>query len=413
MMKHVNFNHKFSRVYFVLLTLIIMLILVFATSKTEASIPTVTVTINTLEKDDVVTLRLMPEVEGTISAEVLPLFEQSVRGNGKNIQVQMPTNLPDGYYQLLLQGSSNYFRDPKGYFFQVVQQQIINPMNRGLVFDLIPASTQSYPPCTDDNMPKENLVDEVSVLSDLPDDINNIVCMAERMISLSAPLKLPSFGKTDEHTIEHNILTTGYHYFGPSTTQDNNGVRGQFVVVDPGVCHSGCNGNMFAASHVYAQYPDAGMPYGQRWMEVGWAEVSWQANNRYIFQFDSADLTWNLYDQLSTGTKLLVRVRQSSGNTWRAERYVGGSWVLLRERNIGFSTASNGYNKGEVYTDDWHPYFPSATTDQSYLLISGTWRIWDTRYATSIMTTHSYDTHVSNSYYKFCVHFHDTGNCVP
>lgn len=124
---------------------------------------------------------------------------------------------------------------------------------------------------------------------------------------------------------EENVLTTGYHYFGPYTTQDNNGVRGRFAVVDPGVCHSGCSGNMFAADHVYAQILDPGGPYGQRWMEVGWAEVSWQANNRYIFQYDSADLAWNLYDQLATGTKLTVRGRQSSENTWRTERYIGGS----------------------------------------------------------------------------------------
>lgn len=253
-------------------------------------------------------------------------------------------------------------------------------------------------------MSTANVVDDDPVLEDLPDDPDNILCQAERMISLSAPRRQPI-------PVEDGLgdpLATGYHYFGPHTFQDSSGVRGRFTVVDPLVCDGGC-GSMFALDHVYAQ--DPGAP--QRWMEAGWAEVEWQLSNRYVFEFDSADMTWNFFDQLSTGTQLSVRVRNTTGNTWRSEREVGGSWVLLREKDLGFSIARDAYNKGEVWTPSWHPDFPSSTFNQGYLLISGIWRIWDTRYSTVIMTTDTYDTHMSISYYYFCIHYHWASACTP
>ncbi|GAB4579159.1 MAG: hypothetical protein Fur0022_18970 [Anaerolineales bacterium] len=68
----------------------------------------------------------MPELEGNGISPVL--FEQSVQGNGQNrLTVNIPMDVSDGYYRLILEGSSKYFRDPKGYFFQVSQQQIVNP----------------------------------------------------------------------------------------------------------------------------------------------------------------------------------------------------------------------------------------------------------------------------------------------
>lgn len=175
---------------------------------------------------------------------------------------------------------------------------------------------------------------------------------------------------------------------------------------------------MFALEHVYEQYYESNGT--QHWMEVGWVEASWQANNRYVFQFNSTDFVWDIYSDspLSDGTQLRVRVRHSSGNTWRAEKYSGSNWILLRSANIGFSTGQNSYNKGEVYTDDpnWHPGFPSSTFNEGYLLVDGIWKIWDTRFPTVVWRYPSdgpYDTHVTTSYTLFCIHYHSSSNCTP
>jgi len=131
-------------------------------------------------------------------------------------------------------------------------------------------------PCTEAQLTYKESIDlEYKTPMDLDDE--EPVCQAERMISFSAPIRqpLPQYGDT--------ILSLYYHYFGPQSSQDTKGVRGRSTVVNPAVCHTNCTGYMFALDHVYEQYFDGGGQ--QHWIEVGWAEVSWQANNRYIFEF--------------------------------------------------------------------------------------------------------------------------------
>jgi len=96
----------------------------------------VTATINGLEKADEATLTISHE--GSAASEEF-FFKRDVISDGKKaITVDIAANLEDGFYQLLLEASEKYFRDPKGYFFMVSQSQIVNPTGMKVIFNLLP-----------------------------------------------------------------------------------------------------------------------------------------------------------------------------------------------------------------------------------------------------------------------------------
>lgn len=144
-----------------------------AQGNTASSSIQMVVTVNGLEKGEEATLRLSPEID--TAKEVL--FEQTIRSDGGAITADIRTNLKDGYYQLLLEAPDKYFRDPKGYFFQVYQSKIVNPTNRSIVFNLIPPSAQTLRPYRES---------DTSII-EVPGE--EIPYMLESIISLSAPLK--------------------------------------------------------------------------------------------------------------------------------------------------------------------------------------------------------------------------------
>lgn len=154
-----------SRILFIV---VLALLLTFTLSATSCSPPDnisspdnirMTVIINGLEKGEEarLTLSLSPGIE---PAEK-PLSQQTIRSDGEgSLTVEITASLEDGYYLLLLEAPGKYFREPKGYLFAVNQSQIVNPVERPIIFDLTPR-------------------EETPV-------------MAEAFISLSAPLKQPS-----------------------------------------------------------------------------------------------------------------------------------------------------------------------------------------------------------------------------
>jgi hypothetical protein len=103
------------------------------------------------------------------------LLEKNITGEGEAITVELSASLEDGYYQLVLEAPPEYFRDPKGYSFQVWESEMRNPTGKSIVFDLIPPEAQTFRPYRDS--------DE----GDVSDD--GLPYMLERMISLSSPLK--------------------------------------------------------------------------------------------------------------------------------------------------------------------------------------------------------------------------------
>jgi len=146
-------------------------------------------------------------------------------------------------------------------------------------------------------------------------------------------------------------------------------------------------------------------------MEAGWAEHSSRDDRQYVYEFDSATNTWHYFDQytLSSGSAVETDVSYiSATGKWRALYNMGGNlWAVLAEESLGFTTADNGFNRGEVYTaDGTHPILPVSGFDMGYLLIDGMWRLWDTQYATSttVQADFPYQCDMVSSYYQFTIH---------
>jgi hypothetical protein len=358
-------------------------LMVLNTGPVMASDIKMSITITGLEQGEQATLTISHE--GTVTAEE-PLFVQTVRNNGeKSLTLNIGTSLKDGYYQLLLQAPDKYFRDPKGYFFMVYQSSVVNPIGHTIVFDLITPSAQTYIPYRESEKSVEASGD-------------GIPYKVEVIRDLSAPEKQlqPSGGM---------ILSQGYHYIGPMTTEDNVGVHGRFGVVNPDVVHNDTY-NQFIVDRVMS-YNDA----ANKWIEIGWAEVSWRGDTQYGYEYDTVDKTWNWFTL--PGSTLEVKVEKYSGTTWRASyKNSGGTWTIAAEEDIGLSTAERAENRGEVYTlyTSPHPNLPSTTTDVSELKLDAySWYGWtdifDT-YTPSYDDYPPYDTHYTYEYYNFYIHTH-------
>jgi len=247
-------------------------------------------------------------------------------------------------------------------------------------------SAQELPPCRD----YSKLSTDPSFELPEPYPTRNTTCIAEKIIDVSThPKQTKSYTLKDDDEF--------YHYVGPSTTQNNLGLLGRNSVVDPLFVHGG--DHIFVAERVYAESA------GGAWIESGWAEVSWRDNEQYVYQFDSSTMTWNLFDQYSLSPGDLVRTLvESIGNDiWVAELYWNGSYHRLAQVDIGFTTASNGYNQAEIYTSvETHPYLPRSVFDANYLYEGNNiWHIWDTSYPTVVYAYTPYAIDMLERYHWF------------
>ncbi len=344
-------------------------------------------------------LRMQPireEIAACLAARGITLPEMAF-GNGRHrLRLQ---EIPDGaYYKLEVQAPPSYFRDPAGYLFQVQDGQIVRYPGFVFRFRLVPPTEQDLPPCREFEKRSTPLaLDLASSARDIPADTQKVVCRAERIVDISTPPKRP------ERPHESRVLDVGYHYAGPMTFQDNQGVWGRNHVVDPNVGHPG-TAHRFVAERVYADS-------GTNWMEAGWAEVWWRDDEQYVYEFDSATQTWHFFDQyeLSPGSAVetLVEYRPDA-DTWWALYYLGDSyWAVLVEESLGFTTADHGYNRGEIYTADGvHPILPISGFDRGYLKIGDVWRVWDTRYSaqTRVDADSPYQVDMLSQFYRFNIH---------
>jgi hypothetical protein len=124
-----------SRIRFIAIIAFLIPIAMSAVTCTFSDNIQMAVTINGLEKGDEAVLSISFE---TTTTDEAPLLEKNVTGEGEAITVELDASLEDGYYQLLLEAPPKYFRDPKGYFFQVYQSEIVNLTGQSIVFNLIP-----------------------------------------------------------------------------------------------------------------------------------------------------------------------------------------------------------------------------------------------------------------------------------
>jgi hypothetical protein len=200
-----------------------------------------------------------------------------------------------------------------------------------LIFTLIPPNEQSLQHCRDyDPLSTSSLPQPEP--GEIPFE-GKEVCMAEGIIDLSGPGVSP-----DDAT----LLTPGYyHYAGLKTFQDNQGAWGRNTVANPGLTHDGSL-DQLVAERVYADN-------GNNWIEAGWKEDSWRDDRQSVYvsgSFIGGQIIY--FDQypITNGSFVETRVYYDPDIAmWKALYFLGGSsWTVLRQANLGFVTADNGYN---------------------------------------------------------------------
>ena len=327
-----------------------------------------------LEGNDTVEIQVVPDSETTASdLQLAELTRPIVSLHNEFQRINVPA-IPIGSYILTISAPASYFREPQGYLFQVQESGIVNRLGYPLYFKLIPSSAQDLPPCPGADVMETDPLLSIEPTEDMPLEEPQIICRAERIIDLSSTPKLPEQQPTE--TL-NGILDIGYHYVGPMTYQNNNGVWGRNYVVDAGVRHSP-GPEQFVAERVYANN-------GSNWMEAGWVELWSRDDHQYVYEYDSATHAWHYFDQfpLSIGSivETIVYYNSSIARWWAIYNMGGGYWAVLAEESLGFSIADNAYNRGEIYTaDDNHPTLPYSGFDKGYLFIDGAWRLWNSTY---------------------------------
>lgn len=347
-----------------------------------------------LQGEDTAELQLLPDTPETadrLLACGLTLPRQSVRQGIHRIDIP---SIPDGSYRLAMTAPPEYFREPQGYLFQVLEARIVRRSDLSFRFRLVPPAAQVLPPCR--NLTAQQEPSSSEPASRYSASGSHPACMAEYTLDLSGPSLQPEPPEGDA-----GASIAPYYYAGPTTAQDNQGVWGRSYVVNPSVTHGGAT--EFVTERVYADS-------GASWMEAGWAEVSWRGGeiSQYVYVYESVNHAWRWYDEypLSVGTPVEVEVRYvSSSDQWRAQIRWGGSWHVLAQESLGFTTADRGHNRGEVYTDDGTcPILPISRFDRGYLYINDVWMIWDTRYPTSFEGDVPYQCDMIEEYHSFLIH---------
>jgi hypothetical protein len=366
----------------------IPLTMVYANAETSVASRidnSITVTISGLENGDQATLALSPE--GTTQASTFNSRQLIESKGDSSITIEVPSQLADGYYQLLLETTDKYFRDPKGYYFQVQNSQIVNPQKQSFVIKLIPPSKRDYEPYRGPFTVSDSTAEAPDPKLPSPGET---VYRAESFISLSAPAKLGISQNT-----QLNQLNQYGHYF---TYASNSGCRAGMQVGDPGVQHY-IPGQEFALDHIYVTN------YSSIWMETGWCEVSWQGDYRYLFEYDYTTApNWRILFQVPTGAYLQVDCVLYSGTTWISEWWNGSYWVQTGYVNLGYSSPPMTINGGELGCNDGYwPSMPVCYTTSSYLKVNGTWQLWNNNYPTGTVNSTNLHIHGILNYSYFYV----------
>lgn len=293
-------------------------------------------------------------------------------------------NIPIGIYKLIVQTSSDYFRSPKGYILRVSEAGAALSTDQILHFKVVPTNKSSLPPCRNITMDENN------------PSLDQEICMAEGLIDISGPISMEQL-RSNPNSPDYG----NYYYAGPRTSQDHQGVQGRNYVVDPSL-DQGVEYDQFVAERVYADN-------GSNWMEAGWIEKSWLDDQQYIYAMDTNLAESMIFEEysISSGSEVETKVYYNSEiGKWRANYHLGGgSWIVLREEEIGFTIADNGYNRGEVWENTGVlPLLPPSLFDKGELFVDGLWTNWDTRYETFLRIDYPYQLDMITEYNYFVIH---------
>jgi hypothetical protein len=207
-----------------------------------------------------------------------------------------------------LDTSEKYFRDPKGYFFNISDSQLINTQSTPVVFNLEQRSSQisaQLGSATSSQVTDDGLI---------PPPTSPPPIVLKRIADLSAPVRQSS---------GNSILSgAGYHYMWPFSSLNNGGMWGRFTVVNPGVDHSGSVTQHFVKR---AMASTGGLT--PPWMEIGWGEFSWRDDTQYTYEYDTID-GYSYYD-LPTGSTLEVAVVHVANTTNWYDTHYSTNFILF------------------------------------------------------------------------------------
>jgi hypothetical protein len=150
------------------------------------------------------------------------IFSTTVVGDGKTFYVELPSDFTDGAYQVTIDATNKYYRQPQGYFFTVRDSQIYNPQNFAIKFELIPPSARAYEPSRNSFY----LTPVTKVVPPTNESEETRPLRAEPFRDLSAPKKepIPDLGENGTRGTKY------YTNFGTSAA--NHGVYGVLTPVD-------------------------------------------------------------------------------------------------------------------------------------------------------------------------------------
>ena len=191
-----------------------------------------------------------------------------------------------------------------------------------------------------------------------------------------------------------------YKHLGAETNYGKNtGIIAQIYVTDPEVPHDGSYDYFFYSwVMIYNNARD-------KWIQVGWSEVSWRDNRQYVTVYDTEANQWYFFPEysLTIGSCYYFAINYQGNGKWAAWIWWDNEWKLLRIANIEVYSAELTGQFCEVYSrpEIWFNV-PNTRFYPTYLLIDNQWQLWTTAYPTTEYNSNPpYYVHWSNRYYDW------------
>lgn len=196
--------------------------------------------------------------------------------------------------------------------------------------------------------------------------------------------------------------TWSYKFLGAETSYgENQGICAEISVSNPSVPHSGIPSSFFYAwIMVYSSNRT-------KWIQVGWSEVSWKSDTRYVTEYDTEHNDWRFYSQypLIVGRSYYFAISDQGNGSWASWIWWNNQWNLLQQANIGLQSAERTGEFCEVCTstNNWF-YVPTTSFHSALLLVNNRWSLWTWQYPTTIYDSDPpYGVYWSTRYYDWRV----------
>jgi hypothetical protein len=152
-----------------------------------------------------------------------------------------------------------------------------------------------------------------------------------------------------------------------------------------------------------------------RWIEVGWAEVSWDPNRKdkqIVFVYDTQHNVWHFFDQyiLQQGVGYVFSIDYQGNNNWQAYIWWNDAWQPLHTATLPFALAGASEVTYEVLDNTGTHWWTPQVNYPPNILINDPnqpWRLWDSSIPTDLdPVAEVYEGHWNALYYDWYGHRH-------